>query len=72
MAKNEKTQTKKNYFNYISIILSLNFLTKYKHPELQYLVCQCEIFRSDPKLPHNQTVKWVVKISRAPPNKALF
>ena len=42
-ARNEK-------FNYGSFFGTLNFLTNSSHPELAYLVHQCDHFYNDPKL----------------------
>ena len=37
-AKNEGSQPRKNDFNYRSVIVSLNLLTKSKRPEAQFVV----------------------------------
>ena len=62
LAKNEGDQTRKNYFNYRSVIGSLNFLTNPTRPEAQFAVRKCVWFIDDPKLPHDQEVKHVLSI----------
>ena len=39
----------------------LNFLTNSSHPELAYVVHQCTRFCNNPKLLHEQVVKWITK-----------
>ena len=61
LAKNEGAQSRKNYFNYRSVIGSLNFLTNSMHPEAQFAVYQYAQFSADNKLPHDQAVTHVFK-----------
>ena len=61
LAKNEGSHAGKNDFNYRSVIGSLNFLTNSTLHEAQFLVYQFARFSADPKLPHNQAVKRVIK-----------
>ena len=60
LAKNEGAQRRENNFNYISVIRSLNFLTNSTRPEAQFMVHQCAQLITDPKLPHNQSVKCIM------------
>ena len=39
----------------------LNFLTNSMRPKAQSMVHQCTQFSADPKLPHNQAVKRILK-----------
>ena len=59
-AKNEGYQARKNDFNYKSVIGLLNFPTDSNRPKAQFTVHQCTLFRTDPKLPHDQAVKSVL------------
>ena len=57
--KNEGAQSRKNDFNYRSVIGSLNFLTNSTCPKAQFALHQCERFSIDSKLPHDHDVKHV-------------
>ena len=50
-----------NDFNYRSVIVSINFLANSTPPKAQFVVHQFAQFVADPKLPHNQAVKCVLK-----------
>ena len=67
--KNEGSKARTNDFNYISVIGSLNLLTNPTRPEAQFAVYQCAQFSTDPKLPHDQAVKRVLKYKREPKSK---
>ena len=60
-AINEESQTRKNDFNYRSVIGSLNFLTNSALPEAQFVVQRCAQFSADTKLRHDQAVIFVLK-----------
>ena len=54
----EINQEKK--FNYISVIVLLNFLTNSTRPKEQFAVRQCVRFSADPKIFHDKSVKSVL------------
>ena len=72
LMKNEGDQARKNCFSYRSVIGSLNFLTNSTFPEAQFTVHQCAQFRADTKLPHNQSVKRILKYLKSMSSKGLI
>ena len=48
-----------NHFHYRSVIGKLNFLEKATRPDITYAAHQCARFSSDPRMVHNQAVKWL-------------
>ena len=61
LEKNEGSRARKNDSNYRSVIWSLNFLTNPTRPKAQFTVHQCALFGTDPKLPHDQVFKCVLR-----------
>ena len=61
LAKNKGYQARKNDFNYRSVVKPRNFLTNSMPPKAQFAVHQCARFSTDTKLPHDKTVKCVLK-----------
>ena len=61
LARIEGTKARKNNYNYRFKTRSLNFLTNWTRPEAQFMVHQCARFSADPKLPHVQAVKRLLK-----------
>ena len=72
LAKNEGFQARKNDFYYRSVIDSLNLLTNSTRPELQFAVHQCTKFSADPKLPHNQVVKSILKYLKGTQEQGVY
>ena len=72
LAKIEGSQARKNDFNHISVIGSLNFLTNSTRPEAQFAVHQCAWFSADPRLPNDQAVKRVLKYPKGTNTQGLI
>ena len=54
------------------MIVSLNFLTDSMHPKAQFTVHQYAGFSSDPKIPHDQTIKLIIKCLKGTSNRGLI
>ena len=61
LGEKEGSQARKNDYNYISVIGSLDLLTNPTRPKAQFVVFQCALFSSNTKIPHDQEVKRVLK-----------
>ena len=61
LAKNEGSQSRKNWFKYRSVILSLDLLTNSTRHKAKFAVRQCAQFSTEYKLMRDQYVKRVLK-----------
>ena len=61
LAKNDRAQPRKNYFNYRSVIRSLNFLKTSICTEAKFAFRKSAWFSADHKPLHDQNVKWIIK-----------
>ena len=61
LVKNEGSQPIKKYFNYRSVFLSLHFLKKSTRSKAQFTFHQYVQLGANPKLPHNQYIKFILK-----------
>eukprot|EP00957_Ditylum_brightwellii_P211302 15366023-Ditylum_brightwellii.AAC.1 len=61
MTKEQERESKKENWNYRSMIGILNFLVNSTHPELAHAVHQCAIFYKDSKASHESAVKIIVR-----------
>ena len=72
LEKNEGSKARENDFKYRSVIGLLNFLTNSIRPEAQFAVHQCARFSAEPKLPHDQAVKRVLKYIKGKSKQGLI
>jgi hypothetical protein len=63
---------RKTTFHYRSAIGQLNFLTGATRPELMLATHQCARFSVDPRLPHEQAVKRIVRYLKSTQDKGLI
>ena len=72
LAKHKGSQSRKNDFNYKSVIGLLDFLTNSTRPEEQFTVNQCTRFSADTKLQNDQTVKRILKYLKGTSEQGLI
>ena len=61
LSKDEETETRKDLWNYRSVIEMLNYLVNYSHPKLAFAVQQYTRFCDTPKCYQEQSVKCILR-----------
>ena len=61
LTKNVEGESRKEQWNYRSVIGMLNYLVNCTHPEISFAVHQCARFCNDTKRCHEQAVKIVIQ-----------
>ena len=61
LTKDAEGESRKEKWNYRSVIGMLNYLVNCTHPEMSFAVHQCARFCNDPKRCHEQAVKRVIR-----------
>ena len=65
-------EPRKTVFHYRSAIGQLNYLTGSTRPELMMSVHQCARFSDDPRLPHEQAVKRIVRYLKSTADRGIL
>jgi hypothetical protein len=65
-------EPRKTNFHYRSAIGQMKYLTAWTQPELMMAVHQCARFSGDPRLPHKQAIKRIVRYLKRTSSKGLI